>query len=402
MTTMTRKLFTLRWILLLYAVVSLAGCRLGRAEPPPLPASVADRFTGTTANAPLSTVAVRRGEVVQEVLYSGQVVLGRQENLFFQRSGRITQVYVSDGDPVQAGDLLAELDNAQLQLDLEAALLSLEIAQQRLADAEAALAFERRQAELNLQLAILESQPTPAPNNLTVTEEPNDSIRAMRAYRVELAQLRLNQVPTEVNPILVLGVRQAELAVQKVQDSILDGQILAPFDGEVRFINLPEGDQKLAAQAYAAVARIVEPKSFQIELNLPRAQLEPLREGMAVEVSAASLPGETLSGVIRALPRPFGTSQGSLTEVILNNPADTAKLYEGITVAVRLALKSQPNALMIPRIALRQENQTNYVFVPSGESVQRVNVAIGVVGNEWVEVIGGIDDGDQVVVSSVR
>jgi HlyD family secretion protein len=155
-------------------------------------------------------------------------------------------------------------------------------------------------------------------------------------------------------------------------------------------------------QAYGAVARLVEPNSFQIELNLPRAQLEPLQEGMAVQVSSAALPGMRLPGVIRALPRPFGTSQGSLTEVALVNPADRSRLNEGSTVAVTIALRSQQNALVVPRIALRQENQSYYVLVKNGDTVDRTTVAVGLLGNDQVEIVGGLTEGQQVVVSEAR
>jgi HlyD family secretion protein len=387
-------------LVLLLLLTLLTSCRLGRrAEPPPMPATIANRMAGGVTSGPLSLASVSRGEVVQQALYSGQVVLARQENLFFRRSGRVTQVYVNDGAQVQAGDLLAELDNSQLELDLEVALLSLEIAQQELRDAQTELTFRRRQAEFNLEIARLRLA------NLRATGETTDEEPAtirIQQIQVDLAELQLEQIDETVNPVLELNVQRAELAVRKVKESILDGQITAPFDGELRFINLPEADQQLAVQAYGAVARLVEPNSFQIELNLPRAQLEPLSEGMRVQVSSATLPGARLAGVIRALPRPFGTSQGSLTQVALVNAADRSRLNEGATVAVSVALRSKQNALVIPRLALRQENQNYYVFVKNGDLVERATVAVGILGNDTVEIVGGLTEGQQVVLSDAR
>jgi RND family efflux transporter MFP subunit len=365
-----------------------------------MPDNLSKQITGAAVVGPLTSVAVKRGEVVQQALYSGQVVLARQENLFFRRSGQVTQVFVTDGATVQQGDLLAELDNSLLTLDLEAALLSLDIANQELKEAETALDYRRRQAELNLEIAKLRA--ANAQSAATGEDDVGTATATILEHQVELAQLQLDQIEEDVSPVLRLNVQRAELAVEKVKQSILDGQIIAPFDGELRFINLPQADEHLAVQSYAAVARLVEPESFQIELNLSRAQLEPLREGMSVQLSAASLPGERLPAIIKALPRPFGTSQGSLTEVALVNSNDQSKLVEGITAAVSVDIKSKQDALLIPRTALRQENQTYYVMVQAGDAVERANVAVGILGSEWAEVVAGLTEGQQVVVSGVK
>ncbi len=103
------------------------------------------------------------------------------------------------------------------------------------------------------------------------------------------------------------------------------------------------------------MARLVDTSSFKIELNLPRAQLVPLREGLPVRISAANLLGGPLEGVITALPRPFGTSSGSLVEVALMNAPDNAKLDESMTMAVSAALESKQDALVIPRASITRK-----------------------------------------------
>jgi multidrug efflux pump subunit AcrA (membrane-fusion protein) len=335
--------------------------------------------------------------VVQKVIYSGQVALAHELDLAFRASGHLAKVYVQDGDHVEAGDLIAVLDNSTLEIDLELATLSLAAAKDELARAEEDLTFSRRQAELNLAIAKLNLQKvSQAPSSTTV----DTATLAITQFQVELAQMALDRIRDEVSPSVKLGIRRDEVAVQKLKQSILDGQLHAPFNGEVRFIALPKEDEAAAIQANAVVARVVEPGKFKIELNLPKAQLEPLQEGMPVRVSAASLPGVSLPGKIAALPRPFGTSQGSLTEVILTNVADSPKLHEGITVAVSIDLRSKQDALVIPRTALREENQLYYVQVLEGEQQKRVDVAVGIVGDEWVEILSGLQVGQVVVMAN--
>lgn len=385
----------------LLLISSLTGCRLGRAVPTPIAINLPGQTTAATNTL---TYTVQKGEVVQESLLSGRVIPARQEDLFFRRSGQVTKVYVKDGDRVQRGDIIATLDNEVLELDLESSLLALQIAKETLAKAEKDLAYRRRQAELNLRIAQvnLENSTTTGSSartaaNGSTQDGVNDGPVQIRRLQAELAELTLANIDDAVDPTLALSVKRAELAVERVKQSILEGQIVAPFDGEIRFIKLPTEDEQLAAPAYSAVARLVDTSKFRVELNLPREQLETLAEGMPVAISAASLGGQRISGVIEALPRPFGTSQGSLTEVAINNSDNNSQLREGITVGVSVRLKSKPSALVLPLAALQQDGDLYHVMVQRGSTLERVEVAVGVMNSDLAEITGGLRDGDVVV-----
>jgi len=385
-------------LLLVVSMSALSGCRLGRRETPtPIAITLPGQLPGNGVANSSETYIVQKGEVVQEEVLTGRVIPAREENLFFRRGGQITDVYVEDGARVQAGDIIAILDNEILEIDLESALIGLTIAKEDLSDAQQDLAYRRRQAELALDIAQINL------NSLTITasvepsqlEEPT-SVQ-VRRIQAELAQLTLDNIDETLDPTTEWVVNRNELAVARVKQAILEGQIEAPFEGELRFINLPEADEQLAVQAYAVVARLVDTSKFKIELNLPRAQLESFTEGMSVAISAPSLGDRTLPAVIEALPRPFGTSPGSLTEVTLTNAEDNSQLREGITVVVNVRLKSKPAALVIPRAALQEENQIYYVTVQEGTEVRRVTVAVGVLGSDLVEIVAGLKEGQTIV-----
>ncbi len=389
----------LRGMLLLALVVgSLTGCRIGRAAPTPpvLPASITGLGREVEVAA-AETFSVMRGEVVQQETLTGRVTPMHQEDLFFRRSGRLAELLVEDGEAVEEGDLIATLDNEVLEIDLETALIGLAIANENLKQAENALALRRQQADVALEINQLRLQ---GASDRVDTNDPSiadETLESIRTLELRQAELNRESIADEIDPVLELNVKRAELAVERVKQSILEGQITAPFNGEVRFINLPEGDEQVAVQGYVAVARLVDNSGVMIELNLPRTQLETLSEGMAVEVTTASLAGRTLPGIIAALPRPFGTSQGSLTEVTLTDRADNGELLEGITVAVDIRLRSKPNSLVIPRSVLQEEDGLYFVTVQDGDLLRRVNVAAGVISTDLVEIVAGLEEGQSVV-----
>lgn len=390
-----RNRFSLAILLLAFPLL-LASCRFGRSTPQ-TPDIVLPSLTPEAASAPVTYAATTKGEVVQIETFSGRVIPGRQEDLFFQRSGQIDEVYVADGDYVEAGNLIATLDNQLLEIDLESATLGLAIVKENLRQAEDDLAARRTQAENNLKITQLRLQGAGERVDTNDSTLEGKILTDIRELELQQAELQVARTPTEVDPVLTYNVQRAELAVSRVKQQILEGQIEAPFSGEIRFINLPEDDEPMAASAYNAVARMVDITQVRVELNLPRTQLEMLSEGMPATVIAATLSDHALEGTISALPRPFGTSQGSLTEVSLNNPEDGSALREGMSVGVEVRLQSKPGALIVPRSVLQEENQLYYVTVLDHDQLKQVNVAVGVLGADYAEILAGINEGDLVV-----
>lgn len=385
-------------LLLLALPVLFSGCRFGRGTPN-TPEIVLPSLTPEVETAPVTYAATTRGEVVQVETFSGRVIPGRQEDLFFQRSGQVAEVYVSDGDFVEAGDLIATLDNQLLEIDLESATLGLAIAKENLLRAREELAFRREQAENNLEINRLRLQGANERIDAIDATVSTPILEDIRQLELRQSEMLLERVPAEVDPVLVYNVQRSELAVSRVKQLILEGQIEAPFSGEVRFISLPEDEEPMAASAFNAVARLVDTSQIRVELNLPRTQLESLSEGMPATILAASLLDGTIAGTISALPRPFGTSQGSLTEVALDNAEDGRDLREGMSVGVEVRLQSRPGALVVPRSVLQEENQLYYVTVLEDDQLKRVNVAVGILSTDYVEILAGISDGDLVVES---
>lgn len=386
-------------LLLLFALLvgSLSSCRFGRAAPTP-PALPPGIGTGSTLeSAAPETFSVQRGEVVQQETLTGRVTPLHQEDLFFRRSGRLAEVLVEDGQLVEEGDLIATLDNEVLEIDLESALIGLAIAKENMQQAKTNLEIRRQQADVSLEIYKLRLAGVSARVDANDASIGTETLEKIRQLELRQAELNRESVVDEIDPILELNLKRAELAVERVKQSILEGQITAPFSGEVRFIDLPEEDEQVAVQGYVAVARLVDSRGMKIELNLPRAQLETLSEGMAVEVTAASLAGRVLPGAISALPRPFGTSQGSLTEVTLTNADDNSELPEGITVAVDVRLRSKADSLVIPRSVLQEEDGLYYVTIQEGDLMRRVNVAAGVISTDLVEITAGLEEGQTVV-----
>ncbi len=193
---MNGKLITHGWRLALVAVL-LSGCAL-------LPATEVDRATdGNPTPTPIPTAivpvkptyTVKRGEIVNELEFSGRIAPVEEEDLFFRNSGRLRAVFNKRNDMVEEGRILAELEIDPLERELESALLELERAQVRLEQAQEAHAYEVAVAEANLEMAQirLDAQRSEA--------TPDKTAIALQEKEIELQQLALDRLAKGVDPL---------------------------------------------------------------------------------------------------------------------------------------------------------------------------------------------------------
>lgn len=448
-------------LLLLAAAAWLTGCsafsattaRRGAVEEPtptPIP----------TAIVPVNPVyTVQSGEVVKEMQFTGRVSPTAEKDLFFRTNGRVRQVLVKTDQMVKQGELLADLENDNLERDLAAAKLNLARAQSRLDDSTRALEAQRARAQLNLEIAQLNlqqarSQDLAPRKTLAAVELEKAKLaldRAQAAYdgiawrndkaataeaanlqqatlnynqakanydlaiqtinnqyfqiqilerQVKQAQLALDELNKEADPLLANDVEVAKLNVKKLEAALADAQIVAPFDGRVMSVTATEGR---AATAYQPVIVLGDMSKLEIKANLSSSDVTNLAVGMPAKLSLSSRPSEVMTGSIVRLP-PTTIAAGvnaadvdKSTVVGLDDPAKAAALELGDLVKTTVIVTRKENALWLPPQAIRTFEGRRFVVVKEGAGQRRVDVKIGIEGVDRVEILDGLTAGQQVL-----
>ncbi len=453
--------YSVRTFSLLLAAVWLAGCsaltastarRSSVEEPTPTPIP--------TAIVPVNPVyVVARGQVVKEREFSGRVSPTTEKELFFRTDGRVRRVNVKTDQMVKAGDLLAELENDNLERDLAAVKLNLDRAQSRLADSKKALESQRANAKLNLEIAQISLQQarsqdlTPRKTLAAVDLEKAqlalqraqaayDAIAwrndkgasaesaalqqatlsysqakanfdlAMQAigsqsYQVEIldrqakqAQLALDDLNNDVDPLLANDVEVASLNVKKLEAALADAQITAPFDGRVMSVILTEGR---AATAFQAGIVLGDTSKLDIKANLSTTDVGYLAVGMPTKMSLSSRPSEVLTGSVARLP-PTTIAQGvnaadvdKSTVFGMDDQTTAASLELGDLVKVIVTVTKQDDALWLPPQAIRTFEGRRFVVLKEGAGQRRVDVKTGIESTDRVEILDGLKEGQQVL-----
>jgi multidrug efflux pump subunit AcrA (membrane-fusion protein) len=376
----------------------VSGCAL-------LPATNLDRSTGSeatptpipTAIVPVKpTYTVKRGEIVDELEFSGRIAPVIEEDLFFRNSGRVRAVFYRRNDVVEEGQILAELEIDPLERELESARLELERSQVRLEQAIQGHDYQQRVAETNLDMAKIRLD---ALRNEAV---PDQTAIALQDKQVELAELEMEQLARGVDPLLISDVARAELNVSKLQADIADSQIIAPFSGQLLSFSVLPGQ---AVEAYQRVATLADISELEVTADLISTQMTRLAEQMPATFMLVSRPGLQLSGSVRRLPYPYGSGgRGTTVEeldkstrITINGSPEEMGAELGDLVRVKVELERKDDVLWLPPQAIRMFEGRRFVVLKDGDVQRRIDVKAGIETQERVEIEEGLEEGQVVI-----
>jgi multidrug efflux pump subunit AcrA (membrane-fusion protein) len=444
----------LAWLLVLIVVVGCAPQAEEEATPTPIPTSVVpDKPTyfvqrGTVEN--LEQFTARVSPVNEESLYfkrSGYVKI-----VYVDRGD-----WVEEGDilaELELEDIMNQLSLAEVDLEsaqkrysvaeedhlrsLYSAETALQVAQLRLERTKAQapitdftslrLALERASEALDeAQIAYKEALDRPweaqrvrdsllknvtqAERNLTDAQARyqnaiREAERAKAVYELDLklqemdvarAEQELEWLQRGVDPLLAQALESAQLKVQRLEDQIQTGQLVASFPGEVTTINIVPGR---AVEAHKPVSVIADPGAWDITADLTSGQLSLLEEGQGAEVTMSSRPGEVFEAILAQLPYPYGTGGGRVqvedqderVHISLGNP-ESADLEVGDLVKVTVLIERSDDTLYLPPAAIRTFEGRKFVMVKAGDRLQKVDVKLGIEGEDRVEILDGLEEG---------
>ena len=351
----------LRFLLI---TLTLTGC-LGEANV----TQEAPTSAGSAEVSPLSkpTYTVQRGDVVVSISFAGRVMPVNQQPLFFLIAGRVGHVYSQLGNTVQAGQVLADLE-AVATLERQKALNELDI-QQSQTQAEI--------ARLNLDLYKAQNSPN------------------VSGYSQELAiaeqQLTLAQ----------LAVTRTQLNASALEESINNSKITAPVGGQLRSLDIREGDE---VEAYDQVGIVADVSYLGIGCDLDKEILAQLTETMPVSVSPLNNPTQTATGIIRYLPYPYGQGNAAPSqpgdETIAWIDLDAFLADVGLAlddpVTITAVLHYSEKTLWLPPDAIATFDGRTFVIIPEGDLQRRVEVITGLRNKDQVEILNGLTEGQVV------
>jgi multidrug efflux system membrane fusion protein len=295
----------------------------------------------TNVAIPVTVSPVVEGTVSQQLVKTGNLIPFKEADIIATTAGKVTKVNFNLGSAIRQGSTLVELDNRLKELSLEATQLSID-------------RLKKDVTRYNTLLA----------GNATTEIQVNET-----RYNYENA------------------VNQAE----QIKKQIADANVKAPIGGQIVQKDIEPGEYITVGKV---LGRVLDVNRLKVQVPVNESDVYQLRVGQVVRVSADVFPGRTFNGRISYIA-PQGTEEHNYPiEITVDNGGG---LKAGTFVNVDFSQKSNQKALQIPRSALVESIKNPYVFVVLNNIASRRTITVGRDFGDTIEVLSGLQVGDQVV-----
>lgn len=330
-------------------------------------------------------VSPTRQTIVSTVMGTGTLEARVSTTISPKIAGRISEVLADQGDTIEEGQLLVQLDDEELQQQVEITRANLEASR---------AALQRLMADKNRAIAVFEQSKRHHARMQSLKEKnattQEDVDRAVESLAVATADVnRAEAAITEGQKSLLAAEKTLEYHRARLADTI----IKAPFSGLVVDRQREAGD---IAVPGSAVLTVISTDVLWISAWVDETEMSKLSGSQPARIAFRSQPDHDYPGTIIRLGRQADreTREFVVDVQVSELPANWAV---GQRAEVFIETQRQDNALMIPSSALHRRENEEGVFVIENGTAHWKAVKLGVRGRESVEVLEGLSESDVVL-----
>jgi HlyD family secretion protein len=365
---------------------------------------------GGTKIDPSKLAKVERGDLAKSVVATGKVEPITKVEIKSKASGIVKKLYVDAGDRVKRGQLLAELDKEEIAA--------------RVAQARAQVAASEASAkgtEADLERAKVDAEGPDVPMLKRAYERAVGMAKegVVSASALDDAQknyeLALNKQNVAKAQLLVLRAKIGQAQAQVAQDHAnllqLEEQlsyttIASPIDGIILSRDVEVGDAVSSILVLGSSATLImtlgDTSEVYVKGKVDESDIGKVYLGQPARIKVESFKEKTFNGKVTKIS-PMGVEKDNVTtfevRVSINNPG--GELKAAMTANAEIILEEHKNVLQIPEGSiLYDKDKKASVEIPDEhgkEGKRKVAVNIGISNGAKTEVLGGLKEGDQVV-----
>jgi len=359
----------------------------------------------------VQTAVVSKETIVQKVDATGRIQPKTQIRISADVSAKITALHVEEGQWVEKNQLLAELDRERYEAQVDSA--------------EANVSSAQAQAKLVLQNMRKTQKDYERSRDLVARNLESRSVldAGEAAYQVEVARYEAT----------LEQVEQAKAALKQANDDLNKTLIFSPMAGTISDLNKEQGEIAIGSQFQEDVIMVVaDLTEMEAQVNVDENDIVNVAIGQEAEVEVDALFGQTLKGVVYEIANSANTdaagtaNQKTEFEVKVAITGEIAKLRPGMTASAEISTETREDVIGVPiqSIAVRTVDQltmegeevadaekrytasddgfVEIVFcVEDGKVIAR-QVETGIQSDDMIEVISGIEEGEEIVTGSYR
>jgi len=355
---------------------------------------------------------VKRGDFVRDLSIQGRVVAAISPKLYSPAQGTITFL-VDAGDRVLKGQTLATIDSPELSNQLKQEQSSLQ-----------RLQFELDRQRIQSKKQILQNQKSSDLAQVALTAADREKRRADQAYQshsisqidfekaqddlenaklvhkhsINDAKLNIESLEFEVQTKQLQVDRQA-LEVNELSRQEVELTLLSPVNGIVGNLAVQQKNQDSKNQAIMSVVDLTE---FELDVDIPESYADDLAIGMLAEVN---LNGQTHQAILVTISPEIANNQvkGRVRFAKTDTKGDPLSAPSGLRqnqrLSTRILMESRSDVLMVERGQFLQSANGNLAYVVQDGMAYRTAIKTGARSLSVVEVLSGLTQGQQIIIS---
>ncbi len=359
----------------------------------------------------VQTEMVELRTIVQKVNATGRIQPKNQVKISADVSAKITILNVEEGQWVEHGELLVELDRETYLAAVESA--------------EATVRSAQANAKLVRQNMLKTEKDYDRSKDLVSRKLESEAVldRELAAYLVEVARYESAQDQVE----------QVKAALKQALDALSKTRIYAPMPGTISDLNKEQGEIAIGSQFQEDVILVIaDLTDMEAQVNVDENDIVSVEVGQVAEIEVDALLGRTLQGRVYEIANSANVGAEGTTDqktefevkIAIIDPVST--LRPGMTTSADIVTKTKDSVVSVPiqSVAVRtvdqlsvegenrEETEKRYTadkdgfveivfYVKDGKAMAR-QVKIGIQSDDFIEILSGLNESEEVVTGSYR
>ncbi|MCG8436430.1 MAG: efflux RND transporter periplasmic adaptor subunit [Gammaproteobacteria bacterium] len=355
----------------------------------------------------LRIASVTRGDFIKDISVQGRIIAAVSPTLYSSATGTIT-LNVNAGDEVKSDEILAVIDSPEINNELEREQANLEsltieyerqkievktreLQGQQTIDLERvtleAAERELNRAKLSFDHGVLSQQ------DLEQKQDELATAKVRHAHAVQDADLQKESLAFDLRT-KELEVNRQRLLVDNLQRRVDELTVRSPANGIVGNLAV---NQKAAVAPNQALMTVVDLSAFEIELQVPESYADSLGLGMMAEIRDGQ---KQYAGAVSAISPEVQNNQ--VTTRVRFDGEVPGDLRQNQRVTVRIVLETSENVLLVKRGPFLESGGGRTVYKVGDGIATRTPVRLGSTSVNAVEIVSGLDVGDEIIISSTE
>jgi multidrug efflux pump subunit AcrA (membrane-fusion protein) len=360
---------------------------------------------------PVETVSLHRGSIDHRLNLTGTIISEAMVDVFSKVSGIVEKILVEQGDRVKASQVVAMVEREEKEAQLQEAQAALDVLHARWTQMETGARPEEIVQAEQLVCQTKASWETSLDNYTRLKNlKERDFISKQRLdeamlqvtikeaeYRSAKEKLTLLKkgARQEDRDALLAQIRQAEAALRLAQIHLKNTTIRAPISGIIskRFL-----DQGSFVSTSFPIVRIVSMDRVKVLVQVVESELAQLRVGVKSEICVDAYPEEVFRGEVSCIS-PTIDPESRMADIEIQVDNKDHRLKPGMFARANLIVERRNDVLLLSKDSLIKEHGKIRVFVHENGKALLREVSLGLEGEKYVEVVRGLQQGEEVIIA---